>query len=98
MFEGERTPFVCMALDASRLITKGDFHLPGMQPAVGLMTVNATDRSFMKAMPKGLCKSTLDFVVATETELVGPVRQQVQRFLGRVNAMTICAGDRTPSV
>ena len=47
MFKSERTPFVRMALDASGLVTKRDSHLPGLQAAVGLVTVNATDRSFI---------------------------------------------------
>jgi hypothetical protein len=77
VLKGERTPFVRMALDASGLVTEGDSYLPGLQPAVRLVTVNATDRSFMKAMAIGLGKSPMDLVVTAETEQVGLVRQQV---------------------
>ena len=98
MLKGERTPFVRMALDASGLIAEGDSHLPGLQPAVGLVAVNTTDRSFIKAMPMRLGKSPLDLIVTAETEQVGLVRQQVHRFLGRVNTMAIRTGNRTPSV
>src|SRR4051794_27247851 len=79
MLKSERTPFVRMALDASGLITESDSHLPGLHPAVGLVTVNAVDRPFMKAMPIGLCKSPVDLSVTAETDQVGLVRQQVQR-------------------
>jgi hypothetical protein len=98
MLKGERTPFVGMALDARRFITEGSFHLPGLQPTVGLVAVNATDCSFVKLMPIGLGKSTLNFLVTTETEQVGLVRQQMQRLLGCVNAMAIRAGNLIPSV
>jgi len=98
VLKGEWAPFVRMALDASGFVTEGDSHLPGLQPAVGLVTVNTADRSFLKAMPMRLGKSSLDLIVAAETKQVGLVCQQVPRFLGRVNAMTIRAGNRTPSV
>ena len=89
MLKGERTPLVGMALDARRLITEGRFHLPGLQPSVRLVAVNATDRSFIKLMPIGLGERALNLLVTIETEQVGLVRQQMQRHLGCMNAMAI---------
>src|SRR5262249_33578372 len=98
MLKGERTPFVGMALDARRLITEGSFHLPRLQPSVGLVAVNATDRSFIKLMPIGLRERALNLLVTIETEQVGLVRQQMQRYLGCVNAMAIRTSNLIPSV
>ena len=98
MLKGERTSFVRMALYAGRLITEGSFHLPGLQPAVGLVAVNATDRSFIKLMPIGLGERALNLLVTIETEQVGLVRQQMQRHLGCMNAMAIRTSNLIPSV
>ena len=56
MLKSKRTPFVRMAFDARRLIAEGGFHLPGLQPAMGFVAINATNCSFVKLMPIGLGK------------------------------------------
>src|SRR5262245_42786708 len=98
MLKGERTSFVRMALYAGRLIAEGSFHLPGLQPAVGFVAVNATDGPFIELMPIGLGERALNLLVTTETKQVGLVRQQMQRFFGCVNVVAIRAGNPIPSV
>src|SRR5262245_37045935 len=49
-------------------------------------------------MPIGLGKRALNLFVTTETEQVGLVHQQMEPFLGCVNAMAIRAGNLIPSV
>ena len=68
MLKGKRTPFVRMTLNASRLIAEGRFQLPGLQPAMRLVTVHTTNRSFVKLMPIGLGKGTLNLLMTTKTE------------------------------
>jgi hypothetical protein len=98
MLKSERAPLVRMALHASRLVTKRELELPGLQPSVGLVAVNATDRSFIQLMPIGLRERALNLLVTIETEQVGLVSQQMQRYLGCVNAMAIRTSNLIPSV
>lgn len=68
MLKGEGASFVCVALDAGRFVAKGDLDLPGLQPAMRLMTIDAADRSFVQSMPKGLQKGSLNLLVTIGAE------------------------------
>jgi hypothetical protein len=87
-----------MTFDARRLVAKRRFHLPGLQTAMRLVAINATDCSFVELVSIGFGKRTLNLFVAIETEQVGLVRQQMQRFLGCVHTMAIRASNLIPPV
>ena len=91
MLEGKRATFVRMALGTRNFVAAGCFHLPGIQPSVGRMTVDAMDRAFLQAMPEGLAESRLRFLVTADAERIGFLCQQVQRLFRLVNAVTVCA-------
>jgi hypothetical protein len=93
MLKSERASFVRMALHASRFVTKSDLELPGLQASMRLMAINTVDRSFIEPMPIGFEKGCLNFLVAIGAECVGLLRQQVERFLGVVNVVTLRAGN-----
>jgi len=70
MLEGKRAAFVGMTLGTSGFVAAGCFHLPGIQPSVGRVAVDAVDRAFLQAMPEGLGEGCLRFFMTADAKLI----------------------------
>ena len=98
MLEGKGAALVRVALGTRDFVAKGGFHLPGIQPSVGRVAVDAVDRAFLQAMPEGLGEGRLRFLVTGNTKLIGFLRQQVERLFRLMDAVTLGAGQLILSV
>jgi len=78
MLKGKGSALVGMAFGAGNFVPAGCFHLPGIQPSVGRVAVDAVDRALLQAMPEGLAKGRLRFFMARDAKLIGFLCQQVQ--------------------
>ena len=92
VLEGKGAAFVRVALGTSDFVATRCFHLPGIQPSVGCVAVDAMDRAFLQAMPERLGESRLRFFVTADAERIGFLCQQVQRLFRLVNAVTVRTG------
>ena len=92
MLEGKGPAFVRVALGTGDFVATRCFHLPGIQPSVGCVAVDAMDRTFLQAMPERLGESRLRFFVTADAERIGFLCQQVQRLFRLVNAVTVRTG------
>ena len=92
MLKGKGSTLVGMALGAGNFVPAGCFHLPGIQPSVGRVAVDAVDRALLQAMPEGLGKGRLRFFMARDAKLIGFLCQQVERLFRLVNAVTVRTG------
>jgi len=98
MLEGKRTALVGMAFGAGNFVPAGCFHLPGIQPSVGRVAVDAVDRALLQAMPEGLGKSRWHFFMTGDAKLIGFLCQQVERLFRLMDAVTLGAGQLIFSV
>jgi hypothetical protein len=98
MLEGKRAAFIRMALGTRDFVAAGCFHLPGIQPSVGRVAVDAVDRAFLQAMPEGLGEGRLRFFMTGDAQRVRFLCQQVQRLSRLMDAVTVGAGQLVLSV
>jgi hypothetical protein len=98
MLEGKRAAFIRMALGTCDFVAAGCVHLPGIQPSVGRVAVDAVDCAFLQAMPEGLGEGRLHFFMTGDAKLVGFLCQQVERLFRLMHAVTLCAGQLILSV
>ena len=98
MLKGKGSALVGMALGAGNFVPAGSFHLPGIQPSVGRVAVDAVDRALLQAMPEGLGKGRLRFFMARDAKLIGFLCQQVERLFRLMDAVTLGAGQLIFSV
>ena len=89
MLEGKGAAFVRVALGTGDFVATRCLHLPGIQPSVGCVAIDAMDRTFLQAMPERLGESRLRFFVTADAERIGFLCQQVQRLFRLVNAVTV---------
>jgi len=87
-----------MALGTGDFVATRCFHLPGIQPSVGRVAVDAVDRALLQAMPEGLGKGRLRFFMARDAKLIGFLCQQVERLFRLMDAVTLGAGQLIFSV
>lgn len=92
VLEGKGPAFVRMALGTGDFVATRCFHLPGIQPSVGCVAVDAMDRAFLQAMPERLGESRLRFFMTADAERIGFLCQQVERLFRLVNAVTVRTG------
>jgi len=98
MLEGKRATFVGMTLGTSGFVAAGCFHLPGIQPSVGRVAVDAVDRAFLQAMPEGFGEGRLYFFMTGDAKRIRFFCQQVERLFRLMDAVTLCAGQLILSV
>ena len=98
MLEGKGTALVGMAFGAGDFVPEGCFHLPGIQPSVRRVAVNAVDRALLQAMPEGLGKGRLRFFMTRHAQLIGFLCKQVERLFRLMDAVTLGAGQLILSV
>jgi hypothetical protein len=63
MLEGKGAALVGVAFGAGHLVPQGCFHLPGIQPSVGRVAVDAVDCAFLQTMPEWFGERSLRFLV-----------------------------------
>jgi len=98
MLKGKGSALVGMALGAGNFVPAGCFHLPGIQPSVGCVAVDAMNRTFLQTMPEGLGESRLRFFVTADAKRIGFLCQQVERLFRLMDAVTLGAGQLILSV
>ena len=91
VLEGKGAAFVRVALGTGDFVATRCLHLPGIQPSVGCVAIDAMDCAFLQAMPEGLGESRLRFFVTADAERIRFLCQRVQRFFWLVNAVTVRA-------
>ena len=98
VLEGKGAAFVRVALGTGDFVATRCFHLPGIQPSVGRVAVDAVDRAFLQAMPEGLGEGSLHFFMTGDAKLIGFLCQQVERLFWLMDAVTVGAGQLILSV
>ena len=87
-----------MALGTGDFVATRCFYLPGIQPSVRCVAVDAMDRAFLQAMPEGLGEGGLRFFMTADAKLIGLLCQEVQRLFRLMDAVTLGAGQLILSV
>ena len=98
VLEGKGSTFVRMALGTRGFVPKRCFHLPGIQPSVRRVAVNAVDRALLQAMPEGLGKGRWHFFMTGDAKRIGFLCQEVERLFRMMDAVTLGTGQLILSV
>ena len=98
VLEGKRAAFIRMALGTRDFVAAGCVHLPGIQPSVGRVAIDAMDRTFLQAMPEGLGEGRLHFFMTGDAKRIGFLCQQVERLFRLMDAVTLGASQLILSV
>ena len=98
MLEGKGSALVRVALGTRDFVATRCLHLPGIQPSVGCVAVDAVDRAFLQAMPEGLGEGRLRFSMTVDAKLIGFLCQQVEGLFRLMDSVTLCAGQLILSV
>ena len=98
VLEGKGAAFIRMALGTGDFVAPSCFHLPGIQPSVGRVAVDAVDCAFLQAMPERLGEGRLRFFMTSDAKLIGFLCQEVQRLFRLMDAVTFCTGQLILSV
>ena len=83
--------FVAMALEAGSVLGDGGAELPGLETAVGIVTVVALHQALVDAVMEGTSKLLLDFQVAAVAKLRRLFFHQELTFLGVMGIVAIGA-------
>ena len=98
VLEGKRAAFIRMALGTRDFVAAGCVHLPGIQPSVGRVAIDAMDRAFLQTMPEGLGEGRLHFFMTSDAKRIGFLCQQVERLFRLMDAVTLGASQLILSV
>ena len=71
MLEGKGAALIRMALGTRDFVATRCLHLPGIQPSVGCVAIDAMDCTFLQAMPERLGEGRLCFFMTSDAKLIG---------------------------
>ena len=71
VLEGKGAAFIRMALGTRDFVATRCLHLPGIQPSVGCVAIDAMDCTFLQAMPERLGEGRLRFFMTSDAKRIG---------------------------